>query len=456
MAVADAAAHDAVTTMLKGGKVSPQVADIWRLPGYGQLLDFRPGHFAVYDQAGALCWPDVQFKRSEDIDDAFPVVVSVSSNSAVFASAPDGTRYDAARIDALPAACSTRVDRASPRYVFDAVVASLEAYYPFAQEHHVDWRARADVLRPKVAAASDDQALLPVIAELFRDVQDPHTSLAGDVGGTQFRLRTFRGGDFAGLAVLHARQARYGNFLDWLHAVWMPSEARQASATLVPGTQRAALAGSVTWGRLPGGVGYLAIHALAGYTEDGDLADDRARLRPVLDAALRDLAGTRALVLDVSHDLGGNDEVAADVASRFTATERPAYSKRAFAGGRPQVFLTLPWKGVTYLKPVYLLTSELTSSAAEVLTMRMVGLPNVEQVGERTQGVFSDSTEKALPNGWILAMSTEVYLDADGRSFEGVGLAPSVPVRVADPASTTRYRDAILATARLAATHAGL
>jgi len=119
-----------------------------------------------------------------------------------------------------------------------------------------------------------------------------------------------------------------------------------------------------------------------------------------------------------------------------------------------QVFETTPHQGMVYLKPVYLLTSELTASAAEVFTLRMRELPHVVQVGETTQGVFSDSTEKGLPNGWILAMSTETYRDPAGRNYEGAGLAPAIPYRViGGDLATTTYREAILHAAELATMH---
>ena len=193
---------------------------------------------------------------------------------------------------------------------------------------------------------------------------------------------------------------------------------------------------------------------MAGFGKDSDIAEDRSLLGPALDRALADLIDTRALVLDISHNLGGDDEISSDIAARFADRARKAYSKQAFRGGTVQWFDTVPRQVSRYLKPVYLLTSELTASAAEVFTIRMRGLPNVVQVGEATQGIFSDSTEKGLPNGWILAMSTEIYRDPYGRNYEGAGVSPVVPYRVIGVGhEAARYRNAILHAAELAEAH---
>nr|WP_255482507.1 S41 family peptidase [Rhodanobacter sp. MP7CTX1] len=234
----------------------------------------------------------------------------------------------------------------------------------------------------------------------------------------------------------------------------MPGELDQASAALLPGTRQQAFDSGLVWGKLKGNIGYLAINKMAGFRQDSDLAGDRSLLGPALDRALADLQDTSSLVLDISHNMGGDDEISSDIAARFADRARKAYSKQAFRGGTVQWFETVPHQGARYLKPVYLLTSELSASATEVFAIRMRGLPNVVQVGETTQGIFSDSTEKGLPNGWVLAMSTEIYRDPHGRNYEGSGLSPVVPYRVIGVNhAANRYRNAILRAAELATTH---
>lgn len=440
---------------IQHGEVASLAQGRWDLPSYGMLFDFGAHEIGVYDRAGVLCWHDTVYVDTKSVNEVVPFVASGSSSSSLlFASSPDGTRYRTESVATLPPACAEMRDRKSPLYLFDAITASLREFYPFAHEHGVDWAERTSRLRPRMASVQNEVELLAVLKELFRGVEDPHTSLAGNIDGKPFRLRSFRGEDFKALEAAYSRQSQYDILLDWFLKRWMPGEFDQASRALLPGTRRQAFDNGLVWGRLKGNVGYLAINEMTGYGEDSDLVGDRSLLGPALDQALADLKDTRALVLDISHNLGGEDEISSDIAARFADKARKVYSKQAYRGGTVQWFEMVPHRGVRYLKPVYLLTSELTASAAEVFTLRMRELPNVVQVGEATQGIFSDSTEKGLPNGWILAMSTEIYLDSHGKNHEGVGLIPAIPYRVigVDQAAG-RYRDAILRAAELATTH---
>ncbi|WP_266183234.1 S41 family peptidase [Dyella humicola] len=438
---------------ISGNSVALPARGYWDLPSYGMAFDFKPSSLDIYDRAGDLCWRDSQHSGMQAANGLVPFFAKSASGSLVFfASAPDGTQYRPRPVTAMPAACTGSMNRTTPQYIFDAVAASLTELYPFTREHHVSWSDRAARLRPRIAAAQTEQDLLAVLAALFQGVEDPHTSVSGQVDGKPFRLRTFRGRDFRELSGAFSQQRRYDNFLDWVFRGWMPGEYRQAAATLLPGTHHQALGSALIWGKLEGNVGYLAINEMTGFGRDSDIEGERSLLGPALDQALTDLKGTRALVLDISHNLGGDDEVSADIAARFADKVRPAYSKQAFRDGAVQRFETIPHHGVCYRKPVYLLTSELTASAAEVFAMRMRQFPNVIQVGEPTQGVFSDATEKGLPNGWILSMSTEIYRDPDGRNYEGVGLGPWVHYQVVgvEP-SAGDYGDAIRKTGALAA-----
>lgn len=440
---------------IQNGAVTHLAQGRWDLPSYGMLFDFSAHEVGVYDRAGGLCWRDTEYVDTKSVNDLVPFVATgTSPSSLLFASSPDGTRYHIKSVSMLPPACMEAQDRTSPLYIFNAVTASLLEFYPFAHEHGVDWAERTSRLLPRMASVHNEVELPAVLTELFRGVEDPHTSLAGNIDGKPFRLRSFRGQDFKALEAAYSRQSQYDIFLDWFFKYWMRGEFDQASTALLSGTRRQAFNNGLVWGRLKGNIGYLAINEMAGFGQDSDLAEDRSLLGPALDRALADLKGTRSLVLDISHNLGGDDEISSDIAARFADRVRKAYSKQAFRGGTVQWFETVPHQGTRYLKPIYLLTSELTASAAEVFTIRMRGLPNVVQVGETTQGIFSDSTEKGLPNGWVLAMSTEIYRDSHGRNYEGAGLSPAVPYRVigVDHAAAG-YRNAILRAAELATTH---
>ena len=154
-----------------------------------------------------------------------------------------------------------------------------------------------------------------------------------------------------------------------------------------------------------------------------------------MDEAIAAFQGARAVIVDVSYNLGGYDSVSQYVASRFADTRKLAYTKVAH-GARdvePQPFHVEPSTRARYVGPVYLLTSDVTVSAGEIFTLFMRALPNVIHVGGKTRGALSDMIEKPLPNGWSLALAGEIYRDAAGQWYEVRGIPPKVEFEVFPP-----------------------
>ena len=89
------------------------------------------------------------------------------------------------------------------------------------------------------------------------------------------------------------------------------------------------------------------------------------------------------------------------MAGHFTDTRQLSHTKvpHNAPGVAPQAFYVEPAGGVRYLKPVTLLTSDVTVSAAEIFTMAMRALPTVTHRGDTTFGALSDILAKPLPNG---------------------------------------------------------
>lgn len=132
--------------------------------------------------------------------------------------------------------------------------------------------------------------------------------------------------------------------------------------------------------------------------------------RAEMDRALAALSDTRALIVDVSlNSLGGLDQVSAELAGSFARTRVLGFtSRRIDHKGRSEQSWYIEPKGTqTYVKPVYLLTSDLTvkKSAAETFTLMMRALPQVTQIGQTTAGSLSNSLVKPLPGNFFVSLS---------------------------------------------------
>ena len=160
--------------------------------------------------------------------------------------------------------------------------------------------------------------------------------------------------------------------------------------------------------------------------------DEITAVDAAMERAIKALQGAKAIIVDLSQNDGGYDLLARRIAGRFAAERTFAYAKRPGdnADAPIQKLYVEPSEGTRFTGPVYVLTTDETVSAAEILTLSLRALPNVTHVGEPTRGVLSDELSKELPNGWLLTLSNEVYTDSEGQLWEGKGIAPQIDIGV--------------------------
>ena len=147
------------------------------------------------------------------------------------------------------------------------------------------------------------------------------------------------------------------------------------------------------------------------------------------------MEGASAMVVDIRDNHGGSDVNAKRIASAFADRERLFMTSQTRNGPRhsdydsPTSWYIIP-DNSAYTGPVMLLAHRHTVSSAEVFALAMRTLPHVVHVGDTTSGAFSNTTfERQLPNGWVYRLSHQLFLSADGVSYEGTGLAPAILVR---------------------------
>ncbi|MBL8967249.1 MAG: S41 family peptidase, partial [Spirochaetaceae bacterium] len=165
-----------------------------------------------------------------------------------------------------------------------------------------------------------------------------------------------------------------------------------------------------------------------------------------LEEILCELEGAEALVMDLRFNGGGRDGHSLAILSRLVAERTLAWTKEARSGPgwTPQASRYVePSQGRRWTKPIYVLTSGLTASAAETFALGLSARPGVVFVGEPSAGIFSDMLPRRLPNGWIATLSNERYRGPDGSRPEGLGIRPGVEAPM-DPALAAAGRDPAL------------
>jgi carboxyl-terminal processing protease len=411
-------------TGMSGADDLSEFDGVWRSRGYGWVWAIEDGRLRTYEASGAYCIKSGKARDLGDVADG----LRLSEDGRTFRIALDDPTYDFAfdRIDSLPAACTAKPD-ASPAGVLRAIEEIFSAHYAFFRERKIAWPAIMRAAKARVTTGTSDAELVEIIGELFARFPDDHVSLKARADGEKIVLNTGEGKTLKSLAD-QAREegTRFNDLVEgWKKSVWT----KETEQRLLGHSAHSGGNGNIKYGLIDRDIGFLAILSMDDFAEDDG---DAAALDEALDRALALFEGAKAVIVDVSMNDGGQDALARQIAARFARKRTLAYSKHAgdAPGSVPQAIYLQPSTKPRYTGPVYLLTSDVTVSAAEIFAMAMRALPNVTHVGQPTRGSLSDMLTKPLPNGWAVTLSNEVYLDADGKAWEGRGIPPKIPVPV--------------------------
>lgn len=152
------------------------------------------------------------------------------------------------------------------------------------------------------------------------------------------------------------------------------------------------------------------------------------------------LDGAESIVLDLRSNGGGDAEAMADVASLFLddGINLGKFADRSGASFELQTYSKRLWRvpQVGRIKlPLVVLTSESTSSAAEIMVAALQMKGRARVIGTVTCGcVLAIRNRHPLPDGGLLDVSEFDYRTANGVRLEGLGIKP-------DDAITLRRSD---------------
>ena len=175
--------------------------------------------------------------------------------------------------------------------------------------------------------------------------------------------------------------------------------------------------------RLKGNVGYLELYGF----EPPEFAGS------VLAAAMTFLAQTQALIIDLRHNRGGSPAMVALLCSYLLPAYPTTHLNDVY--WRP-TGSTRQWWTLAHLpapryeqKPVYLLTSEATFSAAEEFAYNLQVLKRVVIVGEHTPGGANPGQGYRLSDHlWMFVPTGQSINPTTGSNWAQTGVVPEVKV----------------------------
>lgn len=367
---------------------------------------------------------------------------------------------------------STLVSTATPEgrlAVFDDVWETIAERYYDPKFRGVDWQAKRNLFRPAAARASNTHEFYEVLRQMIASLKDAHTRVYSpdekfdwwnprfitvgltirDIQGIPTVIQVeqnspaaqtdIRAGDVIvkvdDLSVAEfvaqrlgssgvsesARSRAIANIFDGpagtvVKVAWTSRHGKQKSAVLRRYWNQRQLGFSNQRN------GKIAILRIDAFTQS--VAIDFSKSLPDV------LEGAEGIVLDLRYNGGGDAEAMADVASLFLdeGINLGRFADRSGASFELQTYSRRLWRTPRSLPtklPLVVLTSENTSSAAEILAEALQTKRHARVIGTDTCGcVLAIRNRHALPDGGVLDVSEFDYRTASGIRLEGVGVKP--------------------------------
>lgn len=402
-----------------------QLRGIWRNERTGHMLRFSAKGYEIFHILDDHCTgdtgvvPPYALYRLDETGQRLELpYFDYRDDPLLLQNAPEFKRWDKA-----PPSCFTaEAAPVGPLPLFDIFWRSFDRHYAFFRERGVDWHAQRRLYRPQAAKAADDDALFDIFVEMLRPLQDGHVNLSH--GKRHFnagrpRLRTR-------LAAAWQKSDKSLSEQKFV-AGWSRTVQQSAQMLLDPGTYRIDADGALQWGKINQSTGYIRVNRFHSFASNaGSRAAELAALKKALNRMDADLQDMERLIVDVAHNGGGHDAAAMLITQFFM--DAPREVLRYAVPGTPVQPVRLAPARQPERRPIALLTSEITASAAEAFVLMMRALPHVTHVGEPTRGGLSSLLPKPLPRGFRITLAYQRVLDAKGRLFEARGIPPERPI----------------------------
>ncbi|MBX9883787.1 MAG: S41 family peptidase, partial [Novosphingobium sp.] len=216
-------------------------------------------------------------------------------------------------------------------------------------------------------------------------------------------------------------------------AVFAAAEGRTFSIASIPAGE----AGIVRADRLAGGIAYLEI---AGFSNPWSF-------KPALDRAMAGLKGSRAVILDMRGNHGGNPASVSYLVSHFVRAgkrieiNRIVWRKAGTTDLTRKPFFSEPTPVSFAGLPVYVLTSSNTFSGGEELAYDIKTLKLGTLVGETTGGGANPGQSFPIGHGVMVFIPTgRAESPITGSNWEGQGVRPDLAVPAADALASALSR----------------
>jgi hypothetical protein len=290
----------------------------------------------------------------------------------------------------------------TPINSFEMFWSDFDKFYPSFAIKHINWDSVYIANRPKITDQTSGIELYNILSAMIKPFKDGHVSLVSNLG--------------------------------ICNSYTIPPE-YYSNMRIYPQNYLSSFAVNNTnisyWPVKNHNIGYISINTFNVKSQTFVYADDSFL---VIDDIIKQFRNKDGIIIDLRGNGGGLPANVETIVNRFTDKKRLYIKLRSKNGPGENDFsdwtdyYIQPKGAEQFLKPVVVLTSKCTGSAAEWFTLAMKTLPDTYVVGDTTAGCFSPKVERELPNGWSFTLSSKVAVSADLVQYEGFGIPPDYTV----------------------------
>ncbi len=406
------------------------IEGIWESIGYGEILKIDANSYGYFDITDFSCLPAKEGNISEVKNS-----MQVSNDTLIIKRGFSKYRYS--RIKELPDFCNQNSkDKNDISYNFEVFANTYKNHYAYFDLNKIDWDSLYINSKNKINSKSTEVDLYLVMEDMIEKLKDNH----GSIEPTDEVYELAENQIQSEIAEEETEELKeYGDFeIAGIVADYYLKEDLTKDTWLMK------------WGKMENNVGYIQIKAMYLYADlnlndslvqengfvstymdafdrlsyEQQISEEVAGISKVMDAVMQDLKETKHIIIDIRFNGGGQDVVALEILRRFNSDRKQIAIKKARHNNgytiKTPIYLE-PAKQ-PYTKPVYLLTSQQSASATDMMALSSMELNNLKRIGSHTNGAISDALQKTLPNGWYFSLSNEVYTDNNDKCYENIGI----------------------------------
>ena len=279
----------------------------------------------------------------------------------------------------------------SPKDVVESLWKYADENYVYFDYKSINWTSRREFYLNKVNNSTSEDSLFSICSSMIAELKDGHNSLNN--GKIAYKYNYVNGYNV--------------NFsLDVIKSKYLKNTFQTK--------------GNFTYGIINDNIGYVYYEKFYGgsvFSEVMQYFKDKK---------------VEKIIIDIRNNGGGLPETAQNIVGYFV--DKPTLigyithkSGKGHADFSTKIEVNAVPQNIYFDKAVRVLTNRKSFSASSYLAGMMNNLPNVKLIGQVTGGGGGAAADFELPNGWIVGITSNFFLDSKNNHIEN-GVRPIIEV----------------------------